>query len=139
MSSETRTLGADRIFGHLHQYGLAFTNQRPNIGSFGMTRCAYRHIRNHVTNVNKTRARQTDINKSRLHSRQHTHYFAFINVADVAFTVTPFDIKLLYYAVLNQGYSGLYRRDVDQNFFTHVAVPHVVATRARQSFAINPS
>lgn len=76
LRGQPRAFGTDRILGDLHHQALAFVHQRTDAfhrrafaqGDFG--------------GMNECRTIQADVDEGRLHSRQHPHDLAFIDVAD---------------------------------------------------------
>src|SRR5690606_27439744 len=119
MGGEARTFGADGIFSNLYQQGLPFSGDGADIWKVRPARFAFQWLRQHIRDVDKTGSLKADIDKGRLHPRQDPHDFAFIDIANVALAVAAFDKEFLCYTVLYQGYAGFYRRDVNQNLFTH--------------------
>ena len=113
MRGQARALGANRVFGDLHHQRLALVHQRADrlyrlalaLGDFG--------------GVNKGRTFQSDIDKGRLHARQHAHDLALVDIADDATALGALDVHFLQYAVLDQRNAGFHRRDIDENFFAH--------------------
>ena len=52
---------------------------------------------------------QANINKCRLHARQHTRYFTQVNIAHKATLKRPFNQQFLQRAMLHHGHTGFLR------------------------------
>ena len=68
-----------------------------------------------VGHVQEGRALQPDVDKGRLHARQHARHLAQIHVADQAALERALDMQLLHRAVLDDGHARFLRRPVDED------------------------
>src|SRR5690625_3182374 len=133
---QASAFATDWVFAHLHQKRLPFPQQCPYIRYFGPPVLILQGGLGNVRCVDKCCASQTDIHKRRLHTRQHTHHLALVDVTHVAFIVVTLDVQFLDYAIIHHRHTGLDWRDVDQDFFTHSRLPS--ATRGLENPAITP-
>ena len=77
---EPCAFGADRVFGNLHDHGVAVVQHVFN----GFKASVILARGKNVMHMQKSRAFQSDIDKGGLHAGQHAHDFAFIDIADEA-------------------------------------------------------
>lgn len=120
LRGKPRTLGADRILDHLHHQRLAFEH---DLLDGRMRRIRMRFASNtrmpDIRYVQERCALEPDIDKRRLHARQHAHDLAEIHISYPSARQRALDVKLLHRALLNEGNAGFLRCDVDQDFFVH--------------------
>ena len=64
-------------------------------------------------------ALEADVDERRLHSRQHAHHLAQINIADDAAAGGALDVQFLNHALLHEHGAGLLRGEIDQKVFGH--------------------
>ena len=125
---QPRALGAERVLDHLHEQVIALAHQRADVGfGFGcghQVRIARRQRRREdISHVQETGAGQPDVEKGRLHARQHARHPALVEVADQALATGPLDEDFLQHTVVDECSTGLARRDVHQDLDGHVALP----------------
>ena len=125
-------LGAHRILEHLHHQRLALEEllfNRLQRRHGWRARCA-RRVRfrlgmaavdaaHQVGDMQKRRPVQADVDKGRLHARQHAHDFAQVHIADQAALQRALDLQLLHRAVLDHGDPGFLRRPINQDVLLH--------------------
>ena len=126
LGRQPRALGAHRILEHLHQHGLAFKQLFFN-RQWRSHRCrsvslnmAAVDAAQQIRHMQKSRAVQPNINKSRLHARQHAGDLAKVDVANQPALQRAFYLQLLQCAVLHHGHPGFLRRPVNQDVLLHV-------------------
>ena len=121
---QARALGAHRVFDHLHHQGLAlkhlalYRNQRLRGARRADGLALGRWVPN-VGHMQKRRALEPNVNKRRLHARQHPRHLAQIDVAHQAALKRALHVQLLHRAVLHNGHAGFLGRPVDQNVLLH--------------------
>ncbi len=72
-----------------------------------------------IGGMQKSGAFQSDLDKSRLHTRQHPANTAFVDITDQPPLFDAFDQNLLHHAIFDDGNPGFGRSHIDQNLFTH--------------------
>ncbi len=95
LRGQARTLGADRIFGHLHHQGLALVHQCGDV----LHRRAF--ALGYFRRMDERRALQADVDECRLHARQHPHDLALVDIADDAATLGALDMHFLQHPVFH--------------------------------------
>ena len=124
LRGQARALGAHRVFDHLHHQRLAFKDlafdRNLRLGRARRAkRLALSGLVPDVSHMQKGCALQPDINKSRLHTRQHPRDLAHIHITHQAALQGALYVQLLHRAVLDDGHARLLRRPVDQNVLLH--------------------
>ena len=128
MRRQPRALGSQRILHHLHQQLVALAHQRADIRAIGRgvvmrVVAGIRRRREDVRHMQECRAGQADLQKRRLHARQHARHPALVEIAHQPAPAGAFDEHLLQGAVFEQRGAGFARRDVDQNLDAHRLLP----------------
>lgn len=114
LRGQARALGADGVLDDLHHERLALEHLLfdGHLG-FGLARKGGRLAIGlalpHIGHMQKRRALQTDVDKGRLHARQHARDLAQIDVAHQAPLQRALDVQLLHGAVLHHGHARLLR------------------------------
>ena len=72
-----------------------------------------------IGHMQKGSALKSDVDKGRLHSRQHPGHLAKINIANQAALERSLDMQFLQGTVSNNGNPRFLRRPVDQDIFMH--------------------
>src|SRR5471030_1827910 len=131
---QPRALGADGVLDDLHRQHLAveedfFDRRRRRLR---VLRAVVRARFPDVGHVQERRAFQTDVDKGRLHARQHPHHLAGVDVAGQAARQRALDVQLLHGALQDEGDAGFLRRNVNQYVFVHVSsMPVVLVVAAK--------
>ena len=121
VGGQAGALGAQRILDDLHQHLLAFLQQAGDVfvaGHRNVTAVVAEH--RDVRSVQESRPLQSDVDKRRLHARQHAADNAFIDVANQPAAPGALDKHFLQDAVLHHRHAGFLRRYVDQQLYRHV-------------------
>src|SRR5450759_3719050 len=115
LGGEPSTLGAQRLLDDLHQQLLTF------VQNFFYRFCSVDVVAvlPNVRHMQESRTLQSDVDKSRLHARQHAHDLAEIYIADDTAIAAAFDMQVLHYAELHHRDAGLLGGDVNKDFFAH--------------------
>ena len=118
MRGDAGSLGAEWFFGDLNQNFLALLQELLNrrqgrvlrvcviawavvvVAPLDIMLNRFNFIK-HVSDIEKGRFFETDIDKGRLHAGQNPGNFAEINIADNSFFPVSFNIELSYMIVLN--------------------------------------
>ena len=120
LCGETRALGADRVFHHLHHQVLPFGQQPFNRRTAGGAMVpAALFAAPDIRHVQKSCSITGDINERRLHARQHAYHLAHIDIAHQPARRVALDVQLLHHAAFDNRDAGFLRRDVDEYFFAH--------------------
>ena len=106
-------LGANGILGDLHHQALALMHQC--IDRLDGVAFAAGYLRG----MNESGAIQPDVDEGRLHTRQHPHHLALVDVANDAAALGALDVHLLQDTVLHHRHPRLHGGDVHQDFFAH--------------------
>ena len=75
-----------------------------------------------VMHMQKCRPFQSDIDKGGLHAGQHTHHFAFVDIADEATLGAPLNVQVFQNAVDHHGHARFLSRAVNQKLFIHISI-----------------
>ena len=139
LRGQARTLAAQRILDHLHHQGLAFEHQLLDRfgagrrlaggGAHALHAVGLAPALPHIGHMQKGGALQPDIDKGRLHARQHAHHLAQVDIAHTPTLQCAFDMQFLHHAVLDHGGARLLRRPVDQNVLLHESVHQACTSR----------
>lgn len=130
---QPRALAANRVFQHLHQKRLPLAQHIAD---------AFRRLvatAHHIFHVQKSGALQTNINKCRIHARQHPLHLALINIADDAALALALDEKILQHAVFQKRDPRLIRRVIDQNLRAQTRTVHIQLPSARKNSPLQPN
>ena len=124
LGREPRALAADRVLDHLHHQCLAL--EHLFLDWHLRLRAAHRRGRfaiglamPDIGHMQEGRALEPDIDKGRLHARQHPGHLAEIDISDQTALKGTLNVQFLHGAVLDDGDPCLLRRPVDQNVFLH--------------------
>ncbi len=69
--------------------------------------------------MNESRFLKAYIHESCLHTGQHTYHLTLIDIANNALGPGALNVDFLEHAIFNYRNTGLHRRNIDQDFFTH--------------------
>lgn len=123
LRGKARPLGANGVFDHLHHQRLPLEHQLFNgplrRAALGRRRFARRRGLPHIGHVQKGRALRANVNKGRLHARQHAHHLAQINIAHLPALQRALHVQLLHRAVFHHGHACFLGGVVDENFLLH--------------------
>ena len=108
-------LGSDRVFGNLHDHGVAVVQHVFN----GFKASVILARGKNVMHMQKCRPFQSDIDKGGLHAGQHAHDFAFIDIADEASLGATLNVQVFQNAVDHDGHARFLSRAVNQKLFIH--------------------
>ena len=89
--------------------------------------------------MQKTGALQANINKRRIHARQHPLHLALVNVADNAALALALDEKILQHAAFENRNPRLVRRVIDQNLRDQTRTVHIQLPSARKNSPLQPN
>jgi len=103
---QPRAFGTDRVLDHLHQQQLAFLQVFLN-GFWWCLEAVFRWRKRDVRDMQKRSAIESDIDKRRLHARQHTHNLALIDVAHPAAFAGALDLQFSQHPVFDCRHPGL--------------------------------
>ena len=106
-------LAAERILDDLHD------DRASGLDEIGDVRVLRPPGIRYVRGMQKCRSLEAGIDESSLHPGQNTANLALVDVADDTPFFCPFDNDFLHHAVLDDGDTRLWRRDIDENLFTH--------------------
>jgi len=79
-------------------------------------------VEQHVSDVQKRRLVLPDVDKGRLHSREHPGHASLVDVADDSFVLLSLEVKLSDVAVLDQRDPGLSPGRVDHEDAAHKSI-----------------
>lgn len=118
------TLGSNRVLDDLNHDGLAFKHLFFN--RYQGLILARKHggfaallTLPHIGHMQKGRSLKANVDKGRLHARQHARDFAQIDVADETPLQRALHVQLLHRAVLDNRYPRFLWRPIDQNILLH--------------------
>ncbi len=124
MRRKPRAFAAQRVFDDLHHHGLPFKQHvLDGLGRrrFFILLWSWRDGLRHIGHMQKGRALQPNVDKGRLHARQHAHDLAQIDIAHQTALQGAFDVDFLHHALFDDGGAGFLGRPVDQYFLLHAA------------------
>ena len=130
---QPRALAANRVFQHLHQKRLPLAQ---HVADALRRLVAAAH---HILHMQKTGALQANINKRRIHARQHPLHLALVNVADNAALALALDEKILQHAAFENRNPRLVRRVIDQNLRDQTRTVHIQLPSARKNSPLQPN
>ena len=124
LGRQASAFAAHRVFGDLHQQGLSFKyllfDGDLGLGVAGNARrLAIRLAVPNISHMQKSRPLQADVDKGRLHARQHPRDLSKVDIAHQTTLQCALDMQLLEHAVFNHGNPGLLGSPIDQYIFLH--------------------